>query len=62
MQTRAMILTFLHVPYDSNQDLRLDVRPDFAFKQCIDRRAEMPLSLQGMPLPARETAILEFTP
>jgi len=47
---------------NSDQDLRLDLHPDFEFEKCIDRRAEVPLSLRGLLLPAGETAILEFIP
>jgi hypothetical protein len=44
----------------SDQDLRLQLQPDFAFSSIIDRRTEKPLPERRLLLSGRETTILEF--
>jgi beta-galactosidase len=45
---------------NSDRDLAVTLQPGFAFTRILDRRAEAPISGTRLPLPARETAILEF--
>ncbi len=47
---------------NSDGDLRLSLQPGFEFTRIIDRRTERTLRGQLLPLPARDTAILEFAP
>ncbi len=44
----------------SDQDLRLLLKPGFAFTSILDRRNETRLQSGRLALPARETAVLEF--
>jgi beta-galactosidase len=45
----------------SDHDLRIRLQPQFAFHGILDRRTETPLSSPELPLPAHETAILQFS-
>jgi hypothetical protein len=44
----------------SDHDLQITLQPQFAFNSVLDRRTETALSVPGLPLPARETAIVQF--
>ena len=44
----------------SDHDLRITLQPQFAFDGILDRRTETPLPAPELPLPAHETAILQF--
>ncbi|MGI9074594.1 MAG: beta-galactosidase trimerization domain-containing protein [Bryobacteraceae bacterium] len=45
---------------NSDQDVKIILRPDFSFTRIVDRRTEMPLPEPRLLLAARETAILQF--
>jgi hypothetical protein len=45
---------------NSDQDLHIMLQPQFGFNSIVDRRTETPLPASGLPLPARETAIVQF--